>query len=80
MSRAESLTQLDDLPEVLEGRVNVKAPAVHVSNVGGGQLHFGDGQACFVILARAEQSRAEQRHGDSFVMHINCTLVTGAPL
>lgn len=50
--------QLDNIPEVLEGRVNVKAPAVHVSNVGGGQLDFGNGQARFIILGRAEQTEA----------------------
>lgn len=39
-----------DIPEVFEGRVDFKAPAVHVSDVGSGQFHFSDSQPSFVIL------------------------------
>lgn len=41
-----------DVPEVLEGGVDVEAPAVHISDVGSGQFHLSNGQAGFVILEK----------------------------
>lgn len=32
-----------NLPEVFEGRVDVKAAAVHISDIGSRQFHIGDG-------------------------------------
>lgn len=45
-----SNASLANIPEVFEGRVDVEAAAVHVSNIGSRQFHFGDGQTCSVIL------------------------------
>lgn len=39
-----------DIPEVLEGCVDVKVPAVHISNVGSGQFHLRNRQTGFIIL------------------------------
>lgn len=47
----------ETLPEVFEGRVDVKAAAVHVLNIGSRQFHFRDGQTCFVVL-RGQKKRS----------------------
>lgn len=40
------------LPEVLEGCVDIKALAVYVSDIGSGQFHFSNCQACLIVLKR----------------------------
>lgn len=51
----EARARRRDLPEVFEGRVDVEAAAVHVSDIGGRQLHLRDGQTCPVILGQKKR-------------------------
>lgn len=46
-----------DVPEVLERCVDIKAPAVHVSDIGSGQFHFSDGQTCLIVLHKHKQMK-----------------------
>lgn len=47
----------EDIPEVLEGCVDVEAPAVHVLNIGCSQLHFSNSKAPFIILGKNKARR-----------------------
>lgn len=40
------------VPEVLEGCVDIKASAVHVSDIGSSQFHFSDSQTGFKVLQK----------------------------
>ena len=46
-----------DVPEVLEGRVYIEAPAVHISDIGSSQFHFSDSQTCFIILKKQKKKK-----------------------